>query len=108
MNIAGASDAAILSIIGDRIRTERLNQNRTQIEVAKAAGVGVIVLKRLENGQGCVLGNLVKILRSLGKIDQVDALLPEPGISPLELARLAGRQRKGASGRRGRPHRRKD
>ena len=106
MNLAGASDAAILSIVGERIRTERLNQNRTQIEVAKAGGVGVIVIKRLENGQGCLLGNLIRILRSLGKIDQLDALLPEPGISPLELARLSGRHRKGASGRRGRPSKR--
>ena len=103
MNLAGASDAAILSMVGDRIRTERLNQNRTQMEVAKAAGVGVRVIKRLENGQGCLLENLLRILRSLGKIDQLDALLPEPGISPLELARHAGRQRKGASGSRGRP-----
>jgi hypothetical protein len=106
MNLEGASDAAILSMVGDRIRTERLNQNRTQMEVAKAGGVGVTVIERLENGQGCLLGNLVRILRSLGKIDQVDALLPEPGISPLELARLSGRQRTGASGRRGRPPKR--
>ena len=106
MNLAGASDAAILSIVGERIRTERLNQNRTQMEVAKAGGVGVIVIKRLENGQGCLLGNLIRILRSLGKIDQLDALLPEPGISPLELARFSGRHRKGASGRRGRPSKR--
>ena len=103
MNLARASDAAILSMVGDRIRTERLNQNRTQLEVAHAAGVGVRVINRLENGQGCLFGNLLRILRSLGKIDQLDALLPEPGISPLELARLGGRQRKGASGSRGRP-----
>jgi len=103
MDLAGASDAAILSMAGDRIRTERLNQNRTQMEIAKAAGVGVRVIKRLENGQGCLLGNLIRILRALGKIEQLDDLLPEPGISPLQLARLAGRQRKGASGRRGRP-----
>jgi hypothetical protein len=53
-----------------------------------------------------LLGNLIRILRSLGKIDQLDALLPEPGISPLELARFSGRHRKGASGRRGRPSKR--
>ena len=103
MNLAGASDAAILSEIGHRIRTERLNQNRTQVEIAKAAGIGLRVIERLEKGQGCLLGNLVRILRALGKIDQIDALLPEPGVSPLELARLSGRQRMGASGSRGRP-----
>ena len=103
MNLSGASDNAILTMIGDRIRTERLNQNRTQGEIARSAGVGVTMITRLENGQGCLLGSLVRILRALGKIDQLDAFLPEPGISPLELARLGGRQRKGASGSRGRP-----
>jgi hypothetical protein len=103
MDFTEASDAAILSTIGQRIRTERLNQNRTQLEIANAAGLGIRVIERLENGRGCLLGNLVRILRVLGKIDQIDALLPEPGVSPLELARRAGRQRLGASGKRGRP-----
>jgi hypothetical protein len=103
MNLAGASDGAVLFMVGSRIRTERLNQNRTQMEVAHAAGIGVRVIDRLENGKGCRLDSFIRILRSLGKIDQLDAFLPDPGISPLQLAHFAGRQRKGASGKRGRP-----
>jgi len=108
MNLSAMTDTAIQSMLGERIKVERLNQNRTQMEIARAAGVGIKLVERLENGSGCHLRNLIKILRALGKIDQVDSLLPEPGISPLVLARLAGRQRKGASGGRGRPPRKKE
>jgi len=96
------SDAAVLGAIGDRVRRERLNQNRTQSEVATHSGVGLNVIKRLENGRGCNLSSFVRILRALGKLDHLDLFLPEPGVSPIELARMSGRQRKEATGKRGR------
>ncbi len=102
MSLAGLSDTAILAEMGERIRRERLNQNRTQSELAASASVGLNVVKRLESGSGCTLASLIRILRSLGRLDQIDSFLPEPGVSPLELARLEGRRRKQASGKRGR------
>lgn len=102
MKTSGMSDGAILVELGERMRRERLNQNRTQNELASAASVGLNVVKRLERGDGCTLSSLVRILRALEKLDQLDSLLPEPGVSPLELARLAGHRRKQASGNRGR------
>ncbi len=101
------SDIAILEVIGTRAKQERLNQNRTQEDLAKGAGVGLNVIKKLESGEGCTLGSLVRILRSLGKLNQLDLFLPEPGISPVQLAKLAGHRRQEASGKRGRPARRK-
>jgi transcriptional regulator with XRE-family HTH domain len=103
MNYLGMSDSAILEILGDRVKRERLNQNRTQIDLSKNSGVGLGILKRLEDGKGCTLNNFIRLLRALGKLDHLDSFLPEPGISPIELARLSGRQRKEASGKRGRP-----
>lgn len=44
----------------------------------------------------------IRILRALGKMDALDAFLPEPGLSPLQLARLKGRERKRAPGGRAR------
>lgn len=102
MKLTEMSDKAILQELGRRIRRERLNHNRTQAELAFSAGVGLNVLKRLENGGGCTLTSLVRILRAAEMIDALDNFLPEPGISPLELARLGGQQRKQASGRKGR------
>ncbi len=99
------SDRGILELLGQRVQKERLNQNLTQAEVAKRAGIDRIVLTRLENGKGCTLGSFIRILRSLGKVNQLDLFLPEPGISPVQLAKLGGRERREASGKRGRPRR---
>lgn len=95
------SDAAILKVLGSRVKQERLNQNRTQEELARAGGVGLNVTKKLESGEGCTLGSLLRILRVLGKLNQLDMFLPEPGISPIQIAKFAGRQRLEASGKRG-------
>ncbi len=102
MEFSTMSDSAVLSEFGERVRRERLNQNRTQAELATAARVGLNVIKRLETGDGCTLSSFIRVSRALGKIDALDALFPEPGVSPIQLARLAGRERKQASGGRGR------
>jgi transcriptional regulator with XRE-family HTH domain len=96
-----------LEVIGTRAKQERLNQNRTQEELAESAGVGLNVIKKLESGEGCTIRSLIRILRSLVKLNQLDLFLPEPGISPIQLAKLAGQQRQEASGKRGRPAKRK-
>jgi putative transcriptional regulator len=101
------SDLGILELLGERAKKERLNQNMTQTDLAQRAGINRTVLTRLENGKGCTLSSLVRILRSLGKINQLDLFLPEPGVSPIQLAKLAGFQRREASGNRGRPKKRK-
>lgn len=99
MNISDYNDSEVLSLIGNRIRLERLNQNITQENIALNAGVGLIVMKRLESGEGCTLSSLIRILRTLGKLDQLDLFIPEPGISPLQLSKLSGKQRQKATGR---------
>jgi transcriptional regulator with XRE-family HTH domain len=92
-------------MIASRVRRERLNQNRTQEEIALTAGVALNVVKRLESGLGCSLRSLVRLLRALGKLEQLDLFLPEPGVSPMQLAAFEGRERKEATGRRGRGRR---
>ncbi|RPI06418.1 MAG: XRE family transcriptional regulator [Ignavibacteriae bacterium] len=96
------NDSAILDLLGKRVKKERLNQNMTQTELVQRAGINRTVLTRLENGKGCTLSSLVRLLRSLGKINQLDLFLPEPGVSPIQLSRLTGQQRQEASGMRGR------
>ena len=101
-HVTAQSDNAILEAFGERVKQERLNQNTTQKDLSRLAGLSLIVIQRLEGGRGCSLRNFIKILRPLGKLAQIDLLLPEPGISPIDLARRDGMQRKEASGRRGR------
>ena len=98
MNIAAMTDKAILEEMGSRIERMRLNQNMTQIALLQRAGVARNVVQQLESGHGCRLDNLVRVLRALGALDALDAFLPVPAISPLQLAKLQGRERQRAFG----------
>ena len=100
MKFDALNNQAIRKEIGDRVRRERLNQDITQEALARSAGVSRRVVLDLEAGKGCGLSSFIEILRALRKLDQLDALIPDPGISPLQLARLQGKRRQRASGRR--------
>ena len=99
-NIAELGDKAALALVGERIQRERLNQNMTQADLAERAGVGVRTLRSLETGDKTTMETFIRVLRALGKLGALDAFLPEPGLSPLQLAKLRGRERQRASGRR--------
>ncbi len=95
------SDKAVLAEMGRRVQVHRLNLNLTQAEVVEKAGVSRRALQKLESGESYTASILIRILRALGRVDTLDAFLPEPGLSPLQLARLKGRERKRASGGKG-------
>ncbi len=103
MDIAELSDKAAMALMGERIQRERLNQNLTQEELAECAGIGVRTVRSLEAGQKPTVETLIRALRALGRLGTIDAFLPEPGLSPLQLAKLQGRERQRASGRRQAP-----
>lgn len=98
MDFFSMSDKALLALLGERVHRQRLNQDMTQAELAKHAGVARIVAQRLENGLGCKLENLIRILRALRLLEQLETFLPEPGLSPVQLAKLKGYERQRASG----------
>lgn len=88
-----ATTAEILREIGQRLQRYRLQQNRTIADVARDAGVGVRTVERAEAGERPTLGTVVRILRALGRLDALDAFLPAPLASPIQLAAMAGRER---------------
>ena len=90
------SEQAVLGELGRRLQVLRLNANLAQAAVARRAGVSRRALQHLESGRGCTLALLIRVLRVLGKLGQLEALLPEPGISPIQLAKLKGRERRRA------------
>jgi len=100
MQFGAMNDKAILSEIGERVSRQRLNRNITQTDLAVQAGVARIVVQRLESGRGCTLENLIRIARVLGMLEQLDAFLQAPELSPLQLAKLKGHERVRAAVRR--------
>ncbi|MFG0327787.1 MAG: helix-turn-helix transcriptional regulator [Phycisphaerales bacterium JB037] len=93
------TDTAALTAIGERIAQHRLQLDWTQAQLAKEAGVSKRTVVRLEGGESTQLTNLIRILRALDLLANIDELLPPPTPSPLELLRSKEKRRKRASGR---------
>lgn len=91
-----ATTDEILRELGQRLQRYRLQQNRTAADVARDAGVGLRTLERAEAGERPTLATFVQIVRALGRLDALDAFLPPPLISPLQLAELSGQERRRA------------
>ncbi len=87
----------VLEEIGTRLRRVRLDRNVSIEELARSAGVGVSTVRRLEAGKSAGTQSLVRVLRALGRLQAIDAFLPAPEVSPIEIAKLKGRVRQRAS-----------
>ena len=100
MDFSSLNDKAILEELGVRIQRRRLGMNISQTELTRKAGVARKVIQNIESGKGSTLKGFVRTLRALGLTTELGLLFPEPGPSPLALAKLKGRERLRASGRR--------
>lgn len=91
------SDSAILKEIGNRIAQYRLNQDKTQAALAQEAGVSNRTMTRVENGNSVQASSLIRILRALKLVENLDGIIPEPVVSPVQQLKMQGKQRKRAS-----------
>lgn len=95
------NDNAVLEELGKRLAQTRLERNLSQERLAIEAGVSKATIERLEAGEPVKSTSLIRVLRSLGRLEALDQLLPEPLPSPIERVRLQGRRRRRARSPRG-------
>lgn len=95
------TDTEVMNELGMRLRAQRLRQNLTVTEVAERAGLNRNTIVNAEAGRNPRLETLVKLLRVYGRLEALDAFLPVPEVSPLELARRSGKVRRRARPRDG-------
>ena len=86
------SDPAILQKMGNRIREYRMRMEMTQSELAEKSGVSMGTIVRIEQGNPVSTLLLVSIIRSLGLLENLEILLPELGISPMQMRKMQGRK----------------
>jgi putative transcriptional regulator len=82
-----------LLLLGERVRHERMLLKLKQRELADRAAVSADSLSSLEHGRPVTTATLARVLRALGHAGALTDLLPPPTPSPLDLQRLAGKQR---------------
>ena len=75
MNIYAKTDDVILQEIGERIKETRISKKLSHKELAEAAGVQRVLVTRIENGNNFNLATLIKLLRALSKLEDLDKIL---------------------------------
>lgn len=93
------SDKALAMHIGAFIKHHRMEQNKTQDVLAKAAGISRSTLSLLERGETVTLATVIQVLRVLDKLYVLEVFSVQQDISPLMLARMEKNKRKRASGK---------
>lgn len=91
---------AVLEELGRRLAQYRKQQGLSQEALAKASGVGVATIRRIEDGRDAQIGSWIKLLVAMDAADAIEALLPEQLRSPM--AEVKGRRRTRASSADGR------
>ena len=95
------SDTAIVKTIGDFIKYHRLEQNKSQGQLATEAGINRSTLIELEQGTSCKIITLIQLLRALKLLDVLALFEIQQQLSPIQLATLEQAKRKRASKNKG-------
>lgn len=97
VNARDLTDAAVLTELGSRLARLRLQRNLTQAQLAREAGISKRTLIRLESGESSQLTILIRVVRALGLLANLDAFVPPPLLSPLAQLRSRAKERRRAS-----------
>ena len=89
---------AIACELGDRIKAARLNANLTQKALAQKAGISLKAVTNGEKGKS-TLESMVAILIALEMTEQLNSFIPKQQVSPIQLIKLQGKERKRATSR---------
>ena len=91
--LASMSDKALALRIGAFIRHHRMEQQKTQDELAAAACISRSTLSLLERGESVTVATLIQVLRMLDQLQVLQGFEVQEKLSPLELARLQKEKR---------------
>lgn len=79
-----------------RLERIRLSLNVTQAQLAEEAGISRKTVGRLERGEGTSLDTFIRVLRVLGIERNIEAVLPDPSVRPVERIGSTQRERQRA------------
>lgn len=79
-----------------RVEKIRLSRNISQEQLALKSGVSLRTIGRLEKGQGVSFDTFIRVLIALGIQYNLETLLPDPSIRPIERIKSKGHERKRA------------
>ena len=96
-NINTMSDNAIVGTIGTFIKHHRLEQNKTQSQLAEEAGINRSTLVEFEKGMRSNIITFIQLLRALNLLHVMEQFKITTQISPIQLAEMEQAKRKRAT-----------
>jgi transcriptional regulator with XRE-family HTH domain len=93
------TNSALLTVIGRFIKEIRIDQNKTQQQVAEAAGLNRSTLVQIERGAGGTVLSIIQIMRAIDQLQIFNIFQISAQISPIELAKIQQGKRQRASER---------
>jgi len=104
MRIENSSgDDDIMVELGQRVVQARINLGYSQEVLAEQAGIAKRTIERLEDGMQVQSRSLIRVLRVLGQLGNLDLLIPSTEISPMEALKQQKLVRKRVSSPRKQP-----
>lgn len=88
-NIYEKSGAEIVAELGKRFREYRKRMGLTQKEIAVQSGLSIFTISEFEKGTGTgiTMASLIKLLRAIDSLEEIEKLLPPLPVSPRALYR---------------------
>jgi transcriptional regulator with XRE-family HTH domain len=83
------TNEVIIAEIGKRVKRRRIAFSMTQKELAYEADISLRTLSGFENGENISLSNLISILRVLRLLQEINQLIPENEVSPIDILKLS-------------------
>ncbi|MDP8205780.1 MAG: helix-turn-helix transcriptional regulator [Candidatus Electryonea clarkiae] len=96
VNLSIATSNQIETALCKRLEAIRLSRNITQEQLAEDSGVSLRTIGRLEKGQGVSLDTFIRVLTALRIQHNLEALLPDPAIRPIERVGIGEAERRRA------------
>jgi putative transcriptional regulator len=85
------SDPQIRTVLGERLRDYRRARSLSLDALAARTGLSALTIHKAEHGGNFTVRTLIRVLRALDRLEQLDAFLPPVPPSPLvKLAEESG------------------
>jgi putative transcriptional regulator len=91
-----AASDRIETALCKRLESIRLSRNITQAQLAEEAGVSPRTIGRFEKGQGVSMDTFIRIMMALSLQQNLETLLPDPTVRPIERVGMGAGERKRA------------
>jgi transcriptional regulator with XRE-family HTH domain len=86
----GLSDPGIQEVLGQRLRSYRKARGLSLEDLARRTGLSVLTIHKAEHGGNFTIRTLLRVLRALDRLEQLDGFLPPTPTSPLDLIQEEG------------------